>query len=83
MGRCKRAEHCGNPSWCKTAGKCLKAQPSEAPPRHQDGRVKPRIRRNTRWGWECGVGFGWTGHGRTPHEAWANWAQWALWPVSA
>ena len=31
MGRCKRAEHCGNPSWCKTTGKCLKAQPAEAP----------------------------------------------------
>lgn len=27
MGRCKQAAHCGNPSWCKTTGKCLKAEP--------------------------------------------------------
>jgi hypothetical protein len=30
MGRCKQAEHCGNPAWCKTTGKCLKVQPAGA-----------------------------------------------------
>ena len=28
MGRCKQADHCGNPAWCKTTGKCLKAEPA-------------------------------------------------------
>ncbi len=28
MGRCKQAAHCGNPAWCKTTGKCLKAEPA-------------------------------------------------------
>lgn len=36
MGRCKQADHCGNPSWCKTSGKCLKADPvlTPCPPTH-------------------------------------------------
>ena len=28
MGRCKQPDHCGNPAWCNTTGKCLKAEPA-------------------------------------------------------
>ena len=35
MGRCKQADHCGNPAWCKTTGECLKAQPAPQDAGHQ------------------------------------------------
>jgi hypothetical protein len=31
MGRCKQADHCSSPAWCKTTGKCLKAEPMLKP----------------------------------------------------
>lgn len=27
MGRCKQADHCGNPSWCTLTNSCLKNDP--------------------------------------------------------
>ena len=31
MGRCKQADHCTNPPWCKTASKCLKHESGKQP----------------------------------------------------
>lgn len=31
MGRCTHADHCINLAWCKTSGKCLKAEPVLTP----------------------------------------------------
>lgn len=45
MGRCKQADHCGNSGWCKTTGKCLKAESLPHDAGSHDQPMTPAVQR--------------------------------------